>query len=215
MVCVFFARQMIYMLMHSIVARNQKQGGPSASLAANTVAKAMIAMGIGLASILGWAGDSGPPPSIPSSWKTLQENYGHTGCVCDAERSHYLLAFLFFKVILMFSCFVLTLGSTTDKKWDFSSIESKFSLRTPGKPDEDTCLIVPGQETSVSQCSFNHTSKTFVVIHGWTVRGVALLLVLHTCFLIQSGLNSLLTNFLYHSPMLYHFKYLSHFWVAF
>ncbi|XP_053226811.1 lipoprotein lipase [Podarcis raffonei] len=62
--------------------------------------------------------------------------------------------------------------STTDKKWDFSSIESKFSLRTPGKPDEDTCLIVPGQETSVAQCSFNHTSKTFVVIHGWTVIGM-------------------------------------------
>ncbi|XP_061489458.1 lipoprotein lipase isoform X2 [Rhineura floridana] len=62
--------------------------------------------------------------------------------------------------------------NTIEKKRDFNYIESKFSLRTPGKPDEDTCYIVPGQETSTSQCNFNHTSKTFVVIHGWTVAGM-------------------------------------------
>uniref|UniRef100_G1KPF6 Lipoprotein lipase n=1 Tax=Anolis carolinensis TaxID=28377 RepID=G1KPF6_ANOCA len=60
----------------------------------------------------------------------------------------------------------------SEKKRDFSDIKSKFSLRTPEKADEDTCLIVPGQETSVAQCSFNYTSKTFVVIHGWTVTGM-------------------------------------------
>ncbi|XP_032069587.1 lipoprotein lipase [Thamnophis elegans] len=55
---------------------------------------------------------------------------------------------------------------------DFSGIESKFSLRIPERPDEDVCLLVPGQETSVADCNFNHTSKTFVVIHGWTVTGM-------------------------------------------
>ncbi|KAH0628417.1 hypothetical protein JD844_009553 [Phrynosoma platyrhinos] len=63
-------------------------------------------------------------------------------------------------------------GAITEKKRDFSGIKSKFSLRTPEKTDEDTCLIVPGQDTSVAQCNFNHTSKTFVVIHGWTVTGM-------------------------------------------
>lgn len=58
------------------------------------------------------------------------------------------------------------------KKTDFQDIESKFSLRTLEEPDEDTCHLVPGQEQSVGNCHFNHTSKTFVVIHGWTVTGM-------------------------------------------
>uniref|UniRef100_A0A6J0UG58 Lipoprotein lipase n=1 Tax=Pogona vitticeps TaxID=103695 RepID=A0A6J0UG58_9SAUR len=62
--------------------------------------------------------------------------------------------------------------TSLEKKWDFSDIESKFSLRTLGNPDEDTCYIVPGVESSVEQCNFNHTSKTFVVIHGWTITGM-------------------------------------------
>lgn len=53
---------------------------------------------------------------------------------------------------------------------NFEGIESKFSLRTPAEPDEDVCYLVPGQVDSLAQCNFNHTSKTFVVIHGWTVR---------------------------------------------
>lgn len=53
---------------------------------------------------------------------------------------------------------------------NFEGIESKFSLRTPAEPDEDVCYLVPGQMDSLAQCNFNHTSKTFVVIHGWTVR---------------------------------------------
>ncbi|XP_073493068.1 lipoprotein lipase [Phyllobates terribilis] len=58
------------------------------------------------------------------------------------------------------------------KKTDFKDIESKFSLRTPEEPDEDTCHVVPGEEQTVGNCHFNHTSKTFVVIHGWTVTGM-------------------------------------------
>ncbi|MEE6459966.1 hypothetical protein FKM82_000805, partial [Ascaphus truei] len=62
--------------------------------------------------------------------------------------------------------------STVGKKTDFNNIESKFSLRTLQEPDDDTCYLVPGQEQTVDQCNFNHTSKTFVVIHGWTVTGM-------------------------------------------
>jgi lipoprotein lipase len=49
-------------------------------------------------------------------------------------------------------------------------IESKFALRTPEDTVEDTCLLIPGIAESVANCHFNHSSKTFVVIHGWTVR---------------------------------------------
>ncbi|XP_073454369.1 lipoprotein lipase [Aquarana catesbeiana] len=58
------------------------------------------------------------------------------------------------------------------KKTDFKDIESKFALRTPNEPDEDTCYLIPGQEHSIAECNFNQTSKTFVVIHGWTVTGM-------------------------------------------
>lgn len=54
---------------------------------------------------------------------------------------------------------------------DFTDIESKFALRTPEDTAEDTCHLIPGVAESVANCHFNHSSKTFVVIHGWTVRG--------------------------------------------
>ncbi|NXD73042.1 LIPL lipase, partial [Eolophus roseicapillus] len=54
---------------------------------------------------------------------------------------------------------------------NFAGIESKFSLRTPAEPSEDVCYLIPGQVNSLAQCNFNHTSKTFVVIHGWTRFG--------------------------------------------
>lgn len=53
---------------------------------------------------------------------------------------------------------------------DFRDIESKFALRTPEDTAEDTCHLIPGVTESVANCHFNHSSKTFVVIHGWTVR---------------------------------------------
>lgn len=55
---------------------------------------------------------------------------------------------------------------------DFTDIESKFALRTPDDTAEDNCHLIPGIAESVSNCHFNHSSKTFVVIHGWTVRVV-------------------------------------------
>uniref|UniRef100_A0A8D0GW52 Lipoprotein lipase n=1 Tax=Sphenodon punctatus TaxID=8508 RepID=A0A8D0GW52_SPHPU len=64
------------------------------------------------------------------------------------------------------------LAWASPEKRDFGGIESKFALRTVKEPDEDTCYLVPGQEDTVAKCNFNHTSKTFVVIHGWTVTGM-------------------------------------------
>ncbi|KAK2093751.1 hypothetical protein P7K49_027489 [Saguinus oedipus] len=39
---------------------------------------------------------------------------------------------------------------------------------TPEDTAEDTCHLIPGIAESVATCHFNHSSKTFMVIHGWT-----------------------------------------------
>ncbi|KAK2835570.1 hypothetical protein Q5P01_016054 [Channa striata] len=49
---------------------------------------------------------------------------------------------------------------------------AKFSLRSPSHPEDDLCYVVPGRPDSLAACTFNSTSKTFVVIHGWTLSGV-------------------------------------------
>ena len=52
---------------------------------------------------------------------------------------------------------------------DFSDIQSKFALRSSDEPEDDLCYIVPGQQQTIKECNFNQDSKTFIVIHGWTV----------------------------------------------
>ncbi|XP_028672356.1 lipoprotein lipase [Erpetoichthys calabaricus] len=64
------------------------------------------------------------------------------------------------------------LGNSTEWLADYTSIESKFSLRSPEVPDDDLCYLVPGQINTIEECNFKRTSKTFVVIHGWTVTGL-------------------------------------------
>lgn len=49
---------------------------------------------------------------------------------------------------------------------------ARFSLRKPSQPDDDLCYIVPGKPETLAACSFNSTTKTFLVIHGWTVSGM-------------------------------------------
>ncbi|MBN3309739.1 LIPL lipase, partial [Amia calva] len=49
---------------------------------------------------------------------------------------------------------------------------AKFSLRKPSDPEEDACYISPGNAETLSDCEFNHTAKTFLIIHGWTVSGM-------------------------------------------
>lgn len=63
-------------------------------------------------------------------------------------------------------------GNSTDWMLDFSDIESKFALRTVDEPEDDLCYIVPGQRETIQECAFDPNTKTFVVIHGWTVTGM-------------------------------------------
>ncbi|XP_041085328.1 lipoprotein lipase-like isoform X1 [Polyodon spathula] len=55
---------------------------------------------------------------------------------------------------------------------DFNSVLTKFSLRRPSAPEEDVCYINPSDPDALNACNFNLTSKTFLVIHGWTVSGM-------------------------------------------
>ncbi|CAM4586593.1 hypothetical protein PO909_031625 [Leuciscus waleckii] len=63
-------------------------------------------------------------------------------------------------------------GNSTDRTVDYSDIESKFSIRSAEFPDEDLCYLVPGQQESVSDCNFKNDSRTFLIIHGWSVAGL-------------------------------------------
>lgn len=56
-----------------------------------------------------------------------------------------------------------------ERKDDANQTFAKFSLRKASHPDDDLCYVVPGDRDSLAACAFNSTSKTFLVIHGWTV----------------------------------------------
>ncbi|KAG7230797.1 hypothetical protein INR49_019611 [Caranx melampygus] len=64
------------------------------------------------------------------------------------------------------------LSDLFDHKDDRNQTFAKFSLRKPSDPDDDLCYIVPGKPDSLATCNFNSTSKTFLVIHGWTLSGM-------------------------------------------
>ncbi|XP_015249894.1 PREDICTED: lipoprotein lipase-like isoform X2 [Cyprinodon variegatus] len=49
---------------------------------------------------------------------------------------------------------------------------AKFSLRNPSHPGDDLCYIIPGQPETLAACNYSSTSKTFLVIHGWTLSGM-------------------------------------------
>lgn len=57
-------------------------------------------------------------------------------------------------------------------KYDSNATVAKFSLREPFNPDDDLCYIIPGNPESLATCMFNSSSKTFLVIHGWTLSGM-------------------------------------------
>lgn len=59
-----------------------------------------------------------------------------------------------------------------DHRDDKNQTIAKFSLRKPSHPEDDLCYIIPGNPASLTACTFNSTSKTFLVIHGWTVSGL-------------------------------------------
>uniref|UniRef100_A0A3Q4BX88 triacylglycerol lipase n=1 Tax=Mola mola TaxID=94237 RepID=A0A3Q4BX88_MOLML len=72
----------------------------------------------------------------------------------------------------VFGNFLDPLKDLISHKDDVNQTVAKFSLRTPSHPDDDLCYIVPGKADSLSACTFNSTSKTFLVIHGWTLSGM-------------------------------------------
>uniref|UniRef100_A0A8C2CXS0 Lipoprotein lipase n=1 Tax=Cyprinus carpio TaxID=7962 RepID=A0A8C2CXS0_CYPCA len=71
-----------------------------------------------------------------------------------------------------FSTFNNIMENATEWMTDLSDIESKFSFRTSEEPEDDLCYIVPGQPETIKECNFNPDTKTFIVIHGWTVTGM-------------------------------------------
>ncbi|KAK5870225.1 hypothetical protein PBY51_024878 [Eleginops maclovinus] len=72
----------------------------------------------------------------------------------------------------IFGNFLDPLKDLFDQNDDSNQTVTKFSLRKPTVPDDDLCYIVPGKPESLAACSFNSTSKTFLVIHGWTLSGM-------------------------------------------
>uniref|UniRef100_A0A3Q4G3H3 triacylglycerol lipase n=1 Tax=Neolamprologus brichardi TaxID=32507 RepID=A0A3Q4G3H3_NEOBR len=59
-----------------------------------------------------------------------------------------------------------------DHEAESNATVAKFSLRKPSHPDDDLCYIIPGKPDSLATCTFNSTSKTFLIIHGWTLSGM-------------------------------------------
>ncbi|XP_059847725.1 lipoprotein lipase-like isoform X4 [Hypanus sabinus] len=55
---------------------------------------------------------------------------------------------------------------------DLNHIKTRFLLRRPSAPSEDDCYIIAGHTDSLANCNFNASSKTFFIIHGWSVTGM-------------------------------------------
>ncbi|XP_041861900.1 lipoprotein lipase [Melanotaenia boesemani] len=72
----------------------------------------------------------------------------------------------------IFGNFLDPLKDLFDHKDDGNASVAKFSLRKPSHPDDDLCYIIPGNPDTLAACTFNSTSKTFLVIHGWTLSGM-------------------------------------------
>lgn len=54
----------------------------------------------------------------------------------------------------------------------YSTIQTKFNLQCSANTDGKDCVIIAGVEESLAKCSFNVTSKTFIIVHGWTTTGL-------------------------------------------
>lgn len=68
--------------------------------------------------------------------------------------------------------FLDPLKDSFDHKDDSNATVARFSLRKPSHPEDDLCFIIPGKPDSLAACTFNSTSKTFIVIHGWVLSGM-------------------------------------------
>lgn len=47
----------------------------------------------------------------------------------------------------------------------------RFNVRFTKNPDEG-CYLNPGQDDGLYNCNYNMSSKTFIVVHGWTMSGL-------------------------------------------
>ncbi|XP_041698409.2 lipoprotein lipase [Coregonus clupeaformis] len=63
-------------------------------------------------------------------------------------------------------------SNSTDWLLDYTDIETKFSVRSAKEPEEDLCYLVPGKKDTATQCGFDTSLPTFVIIHGWSVAGL-------------------------------------------
>ncbi|XP_051892592.1 putative endothelial lipase isoform X2 [Pristis pectinata] len=54
----------------------------------------------------------------------------------------------------------------------YRTIQTKFNLQSSTSTDEKDCAIIAGVSESLGKCNFNRTSKTFIIIHGWTTTGL-------------------------------------------
>ena len=45
----------------------------------------------------------------------------------------------------------------------------RYDLRRSADLDHEGCLLRPGQSECLQECGFNSTTKTIILIHGWTV----------------------------------------------
>lgn len=48
----------------------------------------------------------------------------------------------------------------------------KYDFRKSLDLDEEGCILHPEKRAGLKECGFNSTSKTILIIHGWTVRTV-------------------------------------------
>ncbi|XP_053304208.1 endothelial lipase [Spea bombifrons] len=52
-----------------------------------------------------------------------------------------------------------------------NKLHVRFNAHFSSNPDEG-CYLYPGQDDCLLNCNYNTSSKTFIVIHGWTMSGL-------------------------------------------
>ncbi|XP_062898678.1 putative endothelial lipase isoform X2 [Mobula hypostoma] len=54
----------------------------------------------------------------------------------------------------------------------YRTIQTRFNLHGSTNTDGKHCAIIAGVRESLEKCNFNVTSRTFIIIHGWTTTGL-------------------------------------------
>lgn len=48
----------------------------------------------------------------------------------------------------------------------------KYNMRKSFDLEEEGCYLIPGSKESIRECGFNSSTKTILIIHGWTMSGM-------------------------------------------